>query len=327
MTAAVRAKGNIAQAHPRYAALECIGRGGTGEVHGGYDRQTGRRVALKSLRWVPQAHDDSAALTLVVEEGQRATSSSLASASRAIRPGPGGISLRDEARVLASLSHPNIVQAYDYIEDHNEGLLVLERVDGLSLRQLIKRGPIRPLVALHIAIQVADALAHVHSRGLVHADLKPGNILLTTVDDDPHFVKLIDFGLSIQPHCESNRFMGTARYAAPEQILGTPERRSDLYALGVVLFHMLAGHGPYERAEPIDTLRAHLYAPIPSVIEACSEVELSPAIEWVIRSCMHKDVEHRFSTAAIMKRALLLAAEDQLVREQRNSWPSGVFVR
>ncbi len=157
-----------------------------------------------------------------------------------------------EAKVLGALSHPNIVLLVDFVRTKSHVFLVLEQVDGVSLGELLAKKPkLPPEVAIAIAAEVARGLAHAHPRGIVHRDVKPGNVLVSRRGE----VKLIDFGIaemtttgrtSIDSITTEASF-GTPAYMAPEQILGERvDARSDLFALGVVLYQMLAGVRPFE---------------------------------------------------------------------------------
>ena len=208
-----------------YKIHRVLGAGGMGTVYDVEDTSVGRRYVLKTLHGDLAAREDLAAR------------------------------LEREARALAKLQHPNIVEVYTSGTTQDQKKLpfyVMERLQGQSLRTVLDRkGKLTIEQALDIAIDLLDALDHAHEFGIVHRDVKPDNIFITRGRDGRSLAKLLDFGIiklaeggAIQTGA---RFIGTFRYAPPEQILGrdvTP--RSDLYAAGLVLFEMLAGRGPFD---------------------------------------------------------------------------------
>ncbi len=169
-----------------------------------------------------------------------------------------------EAMAAAHIEHPNVAAATDFGKLENGAFfLVLEYVEGTNLRDLIERGPLEIRRALHIAHQMASALARAHALGIVHRDLKPENVMLVLRDGDADFVKVLDFGIAKVPvgdlgRTSSNKdgaqvltqlgmVYGTPEYMAPEQALGQEvDLRADLYALGVILFEMLSGVRPFD---------------------------------------------------------------------------------
>jgi serine/threonine protein kinase len=197
----------------RYRLDELVGRGGTAEVWRATDTQLDRVVALKL---VTVAHDDSSA---------RAA---------------------DEARTLAQLSHPNLVQVYDAGTDASgRPWVVMEFVDGQTLADAIRRGPLPVAKVADIGIAVADALAHVHAMGLVHRDVKPANVLLGKT------IKLTDFGIArlvdAAKVTSTGLMVGTASYLSPEQVAGEPVGPAvDVYALGLLLLETLTGTREYD---------------------------------------------------------------------------------
>lgn len=195
--------------------------------------------------------------------------------------------LRREAAALAAVSEPRIARVYDLIDADRDVCLVMELVDGESLDTRLDRQPRLPaLEALEIAGQCAQALEAAHRLGIVHRDVKPSNIML-----GPGGVKVVDFGLAAhvdQAHADTTRTMstslvGTAAYFAPERALGSPAGpAADFYALGVVLYRMLAGHLPYRAAEPIAMLYAHATAmpePLPADVPAPAAALCSRLLE------------------------------------------------
>jgi serine/threonine-protein kinase len=168
------------------------------------------------------------------------------------------------AVAAARLHHPNVVTLYDIDEVRARPYILMEYVDGWSLQALLRRrGPVSPARALRIAWEVGLALAHAHSAGIVHCDIKPGNILI----DRRGVAKVTDFGLSqalnrVDRSPLEGMVAGTPDYISPEQLLGErPDQRSDLYSLGVTLLEMVTGKSPFKGRTPNDVFRNHLEAP------------------------------------------------------------------
>ena len=206
----------------RYRLEYVLGRGGMSEVYCAHDLELDRRVALKLL--APDA--DSARF-------------------------------EREARAVASLAHPNVLQLYDYGEDNGRPFMVLELVPGGTLEERLAAANGKPLPddeAQAIAAGVAAGLAHAHSRGVVHRDLKPANVLF----DDDGRPKLGDFGIARMAAgdgtlTEAGTVLGTAAYISPEQAAGAPATpASDVYSFGVILYRMLTGRLPFESSDPLE---------------------------------------------------------------------------
>ena len=216
-----------------------------------------------------------------------------------------------EMRVAAAIDHPNIVPIYRAGEDRGRLYLAMRYVHASDLRRLLEaEGRLSPERALAILDQVARALDAAHARGLVHRDVKPGNILLAppVFDSDAEHVYLVDFGLARSDSDDRSlggggSFLGTPRYAAPEQAAGRPvDGRTDGYALGCVLYECLTGQPPFPGGSGEAILLAHLEASPPRV--TALRPDLSPAIDQVVARAMAKDPATRFPTC----RALLTAA-------------------
>src|SRR5689334_10893605 len=220
----------------RYRLVEEIARGGMARVWAAEDPVLRRRVAVKILD-----------PTLANDEHVRQR-------------------FRHEAIAAAGLGHPGIVATYDTGEDDGVAYIVMELVGGTTLRRLLdERGRLDIDEAADIGAQVADALTHAHSRGLIHRDVKPGNVL---VEPDGR-VKVTDFGIAkaagTSELTRAGAVVGTARYLAPEQVEGGPvDARTDVYALGLVLYEMLSGQTPFDGDNEIANAVARLRAtPVP----------------------------------------------------------------
>lgn len=200
----------------------------------------------------------------------------------------------EEARTIAGLSHPNIVQIYDTEQAYATWFIVMERVGGTDLEQLLKEsGPMDPVSAGDVLLQLARGLRFAHTRGIVHRDVKPAN---TAVEDDGG-VKLMDFGIARRITNEEERASvveGTPRYLAPEAIRGDPvDGRVDIYALGVMAFEMLAGRPPFNAKTVQTLLRMHLGAPPPDITSI--RKDLPPGLAAFVRGAMVKDPDKRLS--------------------------------
>jgi serine/threonine-protein kinase len=220
---------------------------------------------------------------------------------------------RREARAAAQLNHPNIIQVYDVGEQEGLHYIAMEYLEGGTLHDRLSAGPL-PADQIQLVLdQVASALDYAHAHGLIHRDIKPGNILFTG-DGRP---KVADFGI-VRPTAETGLtrtgvLMGTPEYMAPEQAEGKQvDRRVDLYALGVVLYQMLTGRVPFRRTTPHAVLHAVIYEPPtpPRQIQP----ELDPAIESVALKALAKQPEQRFQTGKAMSEAFRRAGEGVAVR-------------
>ncbi|WP_295699179.1 serine/threonine-protein kinase [Lapillicoccus sp.] len=254
----------------RYTLTERIAVGGMGEVWKARDSVLGRVVAVKVMR--PHAAEEPAF------------------ADR----------FRDEARHTASLSHPNIATVYDYGEDDGAAYLVMELVDGQPLSELIARGPFAPDRVRSIVGQAALALAAAHAQGVVHRDVKPANILITSDGR----VKLTDFGIASAgesaSYTRTGEVLGTPHYLSPEQAVGRAATgSSDLYALGIVAHEMLTGTKPFDGGSAVATALSQVNDPPPPLPDTV------PAdLRRLVMSCLDKDPARRPESAAALAAAL-----------------------
>jgi eukaryotic-like serine/threonine-protein kinase len=216
---------------------------------------------------------------------------------------------RHEAIAVARLSHPAIVSVYDTCSDNGVEAIVMELVRGRTLRQRLDEGPIDPWLAANIAAQVCGALAVAHAAGLVHRDIKPANILLS----EDGRVKVGDFGIAKAAESadltQEGAFLGTAKYLAPEQVEAGPvDGRTDLYALGVVLYEMLCGRVPFEGDSSSSTALARLHSDPqrPRLVKPGIPREL----EAITMRLLARSPDARYSTATEARAALLGAGAD-----------------
>ncbi|MBF4617920.1 Stk1 family PASTA domain-containing Ser/Thr kinase [Clavibacter sp. VKM Ac-2873] len=276
----------------RYEVGALLGRGGMADVFEGVDSRLGRRVAVKVLR--------------------RGLAEDPAFRSR----------FRQEAQAAARMSHPTIVRVFDAGEDvvtdqdgasHTVPFIVMERVEGRLLKDVITDGPIDPDEAVRIMGQVLTALEYSHRAGVVHRDIKPGNIMVTPTGQ----VKVMDFGIARAVSdtsatiAQTTAILGTARYFSPEQAKGeSVDARTDLYSAGVVLFEMLTGQAPFRADTAVAVAYQHVSeTPVaPSTVQAA----VSPQLDQVVLQAMAKDRYARFQTAGDFRTDLDRAAAGTL---------------
>ncbi len=229
---------------------------------------------------------------------------------------------RNEVLALSRVCHPNCVSIVDFGVEGTP-YLVMDLLSGVSLRQLLdaNRGRIPAPRALHLMRQLLAGLAHVHRQGIVHRDVKPENLL---VSNDPGFddhLRIVDFGLA-QLHdgpMETAGFaIGTPSYMAPEQCSRErlTDERTDLYAVGIVLFEMLTGVKPFVSSEVGDIIRMHIEGPIPRIRELAPSVGLSEQLEAVVARAMAKAPADRYETAGALAAALDATPEGLAPRER-----------
>lgn len=221
-----------------------------------------------------------------------------------------------EARAAARLAHPNIVSIYDVGEDQGRHFIVMEYVQGENLKDyLSRRGPLTPQTVAEMGQQVAAALAHAHCRGIIHRDIKPHNLLVSPEGQ----VKVTDFGIAraaaASSLTETGVVLGSVHYFSPEQAQGgAVDARSDIYALGVVLYELLTGEPPFTGDSPIAIALSHLDSEPPAVAELCPHVPED--LEQAIMKAMAKDPAHRYQTAGELNRALAPAASRTRAQEE-----------
>ena len=258
----------------RYRLVELLGTGGMATIYRATDTGLGRDVALKLLR--PEY----------------------------LRDPDFSSRFRQEAQAAASLSHPNIVTVYDYGEDPSGPYIVMELIDGEDLATILRRsGTLPPRQVARIGAGVARALAAAHARGLVHRDIKPGNVLIGTDGQ----VKVVDFGIA-RAIAEAQvtlpgTTLGSVHYFSPEQARGEPATAaSDIYSLGIVLFEMLTGSRPWEGDSAASVALARLSGPIPDPMTVRPSVP--PDLAAITRRALALDPRDRWASASVLADAL-----------------------
>jgi serine/threonine-protein kinase len=259
----------------RYEIQRGIARGGMAEVYLARDQLLDRPVAVKVL-FAEYARDPS-----FVERFRR------------------------EAQSAASLNHPNIVAIYDWGQERGTYFIVMEYVRGRSLRDVVQvNGPFSARRTAEIGAEIAGALEFAHRNGVVHRDVKPGNVLITAEGD----IKVTDFGIAragtSEALTQTGAVMGTAAYFSPEQAQGLPvDGRSDVYSLGVVLYEMVTGAPPFTGESPVAVAYKHVREePEPPTARA---PDLPPDLEHIILTAMAKDADARYQTADELRADLL----------------------
>src|SRR6185369_9311234 len=262
-----------------YRILHKLGEGGMGVVYAAEDERLRRAVAIKTIR---DAGDSSAR-------------------ERFFR----------EARAAASLSHPNVCQLFDIGDESGRPFLVMELLDGEPLAERLKRGALPLNDAVQITLSILTALDALHARGFIHRDLKPSNVFMTASG-----VKLLDFGLARElqpsilepndttlrqgektPLTLSGMIIGTPRYMAPEQLLGSPaDGRTDLFAVGAVLYEMLTGSAPFTDENVMKLYHAICYEAAPNLAGSAAIA----ALNRIVHRAMSKRPEDRYQTAGAM---------------------------
>src|SRR4051812_6436278 len=274
----------------RYVFVCRIGVGGMGEVYRAEDTRLKRTVAIKRL-------------PIQKREDERLRSR-----------------LQAEAERTSALNHPNVAIIYDVLEENREFLIVMEYVEGTTLRERLTK-PFALDEFFRVAIQLADGLAAAHEKGIVHCDIKPENIMLpgtaaSSQTGSGGQAKLLDFGIARHMATDDGTdtgmragIAGTPGYVPPEVILGEPpSARSDIFALGVTFYEMLTGHHPFLTGNPLGAVQRILHDEPPPVSQP--PVRYPAALEKIIARMLAKEAGQRYASAAELARDLRVAQQD-----------------
>lgn len=270
----------------RYEVIRSIGEGGMANVYLGYDNILDRNVAIKVLRG-DLSNDEK-----FVRRFQR------------------------EALSASSLAHPNIVEMYDVGEDNGTYYIVMEYVEGKTLKQLLKkRGSLTLSEAIDIMLQLTDGMAHAHDSYIIHRDLKPQNIMIR----DDGQIKITDFGIAMALNAtqltQTNSVMGSVHYLPPEQASGKGSTiKSDIYSMGIIFYELLTGSLPFRGDNAVEIALKHMRDPLPSVRE--DNPSIPQSIENIIRRATAKNPKNRYDSAREMHEDLLTALDDSRMDEE-----------
>jgi hypothetical protein len=277
----------------RYGNIRKIGAGGMASVYSAHDSVLARSVAVKLV------------------------SSQHAIEELAMR-------FQQEAKLASRLHHPNIVTVLDFGRGANGVLyLVMDLVEGSSLSQVIKEtGPLSLNEALRVLIQICDGLAHAHRQGVMHRDLKPGNVMIGTNSNHESEVRIVDFGLAKvvsgdQKITKTGAMLGTPLYASPEQLQGKPvDHRTDIYSFGCLMFETLIGKPPFKSSNQFEIYEMHLNSEVPKLAERGYTGERTEDLDRIIKTAMAKDRNDRYETFSQLKSELVAL----LPEESRVEW-------
>ncbi|MEO1267056.1 MAG: serine/threonine-protein kinase [Myxococcota bacterium] len=268
----------------RYRVLSRIGAGGMGVVYKADQAAMDRKIAIKVL---PRDLDDES----LIERFHR------------------------EARAASQLRHPNTITLYDFGQHEDILYIAMEFLDGISLNQAMKRGPMHPGRVISILIQTLRSLGEAHKKGIVHRDIKPDNVFLIQLDGTSDFVKVLDFGVAKltksgdKTLTQAGMIFGTPKYMSPEQARSKPTgARSDIYAVGIMAYEMLTGKVPFDADDHVSILLKHCTEPVPPFKEINPDIDVPEDLGQVIVHSLTKKPEERFQSAEEMIQALEVLA-------------------
>ncbi len=271
----------------RYAIIRTLGEGGMANVYLAYDTILDRNVAVKVLRG-DLANDEK-----FVRRFQR------------------------EALSASSLNHPNIVEMYDVGEDDGQYYIVMEYVEGKTLKQLLKRrGSLTITEVIDIMSQLTDGMAHAHDAYIIHRDIKPQNIMIL----ENGLIKITDFGIAMALNStqltQTNSVMGSVHYLPPEQANGKGSTlRSDIYSMGILMYELLTGSVPYKGDNAVEIALKHLKEPLPSIRKKLPE--LPQSIENIIIKATAKNPQNRYKDAREMHQDIVTAMDESRINEPK----------
>ena len=280
-----------AKINNRYSIIRTLGEGGMANVYLAYDTILDRNVAVKVLR------GDLASDEKFVRRFQR------------------------EALSASNLYHPNIVQIYDFDKSDEEYYIVMEYVEGRTLKQLLKkRGSLTITEVIDIMSQITDGMAHAHDSYIIHRDIKPQNIMIL----DNGMIKITDFGIAMALNgtqlTQTNSVMGSVHYLPPEQAAGKGSTiKSDIYSMGILMYELLTGEVPYKGDNAVEIALKHLKEPVPSIRKILPDIPQS--IENIILKATAKNPENRYKDAREMHQDIITAMDESRRNEPRYVYP------
>jgi serine/threonine protein kinase len=287
----------------KYQLIETIGSGGMGVIYKAQNQILNKTVAIKTLH----AH------LITPESLQR---------------------FQREGKAAGNLRHPNIITVYDLgITDQGTAYMVMEFLEGRTLSQILKQdGALNLPAFFHVFLQVCEALAYAHSKGILHRDIKPSNIMITQDKNERLDVRILDFGIAklieteqqqSQHLTRTGEAVGSPLYMSPEQAMGANiDFRSDLYSLGCVMYEALCGLTPYEGSSVLQTMMKHLNdAPLPLREISLGSVEVPADVEAIVMKLLAKSPDDRFQSMDEVSKALLLANNNYLALSKDRALP------
>lgn len=275
----------------KYEVLDLIGAGGMSAVYKAFHMDMDRIVAIKFVQG--DGHADAETLRR----------------------------FKREARAASLLNHPNVITVYDYgTTEEGHAYLTMDFLHGHSLQQVIRQeGVLSSKRALNIFLQVCKALSHAHEHGVVHRDLKPGNIMLVSTSDEEDFVKIIDFGIAKVSNpvkkqsgelTQTGQVVGSPTYMSPEQLLGDPiDARTDIYAFGCVMYECLTGKTPFDGDTVFSVMHQHISDTPPSLSDTNPNVEVPYDLGQAVLRCLEKEPPKRFQTMKELRETLAAIAD------------------
>lgn len=282
----------------RYKIISELGKGGMSDVYEARDVIFRREVALKIIKFENAKRIDNL------------------------------IRFQNEARFSAAFNHPNIVKIYDYGEYNNLPYIVTEYVKGQTLRDVLDYKRCFSLnESSSIMLQLCDALIEVHSKNIVHRDIKPQNIYYASDGG----IKLGDFGISILLGSginvnENKKVMGTAQYLAPELVYGEKATfQSDIYAMGITFFELLSGRVPFDGKNPHDVAIMQVEKEVPSPLSI--NPDLPKEVEYIIFKAVNKNLDERYKSVSEMKKDILSLYKNKRIMRKRGSLFTRIFRR
>ncbi|MBY0548108.1 MAG: protein kinase [Candidatus Obscuribacterales bacterium] len=281
----------------RYQIVEFVEEGGMGALYRARHLSVDRQVAVKLL--LTGIGDNEAAHKRFVQE----------------------------AKIAGSLSHTNLVPVYDFGETE-DGIpfLIMDFLDGTTLADMVRRGPLAPPDVIDIVLQICEGLRHAHSKGLIHRDLKPSNVMLLN-EGDKTLVKVMDFGIAkkvdddAQQLTKTGEVFGSPFYMSPEQCRGLVlDARSDIYAVGCIIFELLTGRVPLRGDNTMQTICKHLTEAPPKLSSLC---RVPSVLEDIVERCLEKEPEKRYQSVAeladVLRRAYIVCVEGAFSQDDEGS--------